>query len=128
MKQALVWITCAGMLCGCVSVTEAGQRVRYVMHSEAPADCRFLGEIDVGSSASGFVYLPNDIRETKILMRNKCAALGGNLLVIDAIMAGPPMSGSQQNKFSGSGRAYRCPEVKNEKSSNIAPNRSPSSN
>ena len=48
--------------------------------SEAPKDCKEIGEVSVGS------FLPHVTMESvKNEMRNKTSAMGGNFLVIDEI-------------------------------------------
>jgi hypothetical protein len=106
------------VLASCSSLNESAQNVKYSTKSEAPKDCKELGEVSVGS------FLPHVTMESvKNEMRNKTAAMGGNFLVIDEIKSvsssTPPMvgsngfmmgGGSSSSGYAGSGRAYQCPQ------------------
>ena len=130
MKQMLIGLVSAGLLFGCVAISAHGDHVQYVTHSEAPAACKLLGEVDVGASNSKFQQLPSDIYETKILMRNQCAEMGGNFLVIDAILTASTGHSGPNSTFVGSGRAYQCPQdhvdaTRNDSTQEPALNKSP---
>ena len=106
------------LLGGCSGLNESAQNVKYSTKSEAPKDCKEIGEVSVGS------FLPHVTMESvKNEMRNKTSAMGGNFLVIDEIKSvsssTPPMvganglmmgGGSSSSGYTGSGRAYQCPQ------------------
>jgi Domain of unknown function (DUF4156) len=87
----------------CASLNESGQSVKYATKSEAPAGCKEIGEVSVGSLMPMF-----DMTSVKNSMRNKTAEMGGNYLVIDDIKDVRGTNGSA-NGYAGSGRAYQCP-------------------
>jgi hypothetical protein len=101
----------------CSSLNESAQNVTYSTKSEAPKDCREIGEVSVGSIIAHLT-----MESVKNEMRNKTAAMGGNFLVIDEIKSvsssTPPTIGSNglligggttSSGYAGSGRAYQCP-------------------
>jgi Domain of unknown function (DUF4156) len=114
----LLTAACVLLLASCSSLNESAQNVKYSTKSEAPKECKELGEVSVGS------FLPHVTMESvKNEMRNKTAAMGGNFLVIDEIKSvsssTPPMVGSNglmtgggtsSSGYAGSGRAYQCPQ------------------
>jgi hypothetical protein len=103
----------------CSSLNESAQNVKYSTKSEAPKECREIGEVSVGA------ILPHmTIESVKNEMRNQTAAKGGNFLVIDEIKSvsssTPPSiganglmmgGGSTTSGYTGSGRAYQCPQT-----------------
>ena len=107
------------LLTSCSSLNESAQNVKYSTKSEASKDCAEIGEVSVGS------FVPHlTIESVKNEMRNKTSAVGGNFLVIDEIKtvtsSAPPMvganglmtgGGSSSSGYTGSGRAYRCPQA-----------------
>jgi PBP1b-binding outer membrane lipoprotein LpoB len=110
--------TCVLLLASCSGLNESAQNVKYSTKSEAPKDCKEIGEVSVGS------FLPHMTMESvKNEMRNKTSAMGGNFLVIDEIKSvsssTPPTvganglmmgGGSSSSGYTGSGRAYQCPQ------------------
>ena len=85
--------TCVLLLASCSGLNESAQNVKYSTKSEAPKDCKEIGEVSVGS------FLPHMTMESvKNEMRNKTSAMGGNFLVIDEIKSvsssTPPTVGS----------------------------------
>lgn len=106
------------LLASCSGLNESAQNVKYSTKSEAPKDCKEIGEVSVGS------FLPHVTMESlKNEMRNKTSAMGGNFLVIDEIKSvsssTPPViganglmmgGGSSSSGYTGSGRAYQCPQ------------------
>ena len=110
--------TCVLLLASCSGLNESAQNVKYSTKSEAPKNCKEIGEVSVGS------FLPHVTMESvKNEMRNKTSAMGGNFLVIDEIKSvsssTPPMvgsnglmmgGGSSSSGYAGSGRAYQCPQ------------------
>jgi uncharacterized protein DUF4156 len=117
-------LSVAALIAGCVffascaGLSESAQNVKYATKSEAPAGCKEIGEVSVGS------FLPHLTMESvKNEMRNKTSAMGGNFLVIDEIKSvsssTPPTvganglmmgGGSSSTGYTGSGRAYQCPQ------------------
>ena len=109
---------CVLLLASCSGLNESAQNVKYSTKSEAPKDCKEIGEVSVGS------FLAHVTMESvKNEMRNKTAAMGGNFLVIDEIKSvsssTPPTVGSNglmmgggfsSSGYAGSGRAYQCPQ------------------
>ena len=107
------------LLTSCSSLNESAQNVKYSTKSEAPKNCVEIGEVSVGS------FLPHlTIESVKNEMRNKTSSAGGNFLVIDEIKSvtssSPPTvganglmtsGGSSSRGYTGSGRAYRCPQA-----------------
>jgi Domain of unknown function (DUF4156) len=87
----------------CASLNESGQNVKYATKSEAPAGCKEIGEVSVGS-----LFQMYDMTSVKNAMRNKTAEMGGNFLVIDDIKNVRGANGSSSG-YAGSGRAYQCP-------------------
>ncbi len=86
-----------------MSLNESGQNVKYATKTEAPAECKEIGEVSVGSLVSMY-----DMTSVKNSMRNKTAEMGGNYLVIDGIKSIASTNGSS-NGYVGTGRAYQCP-------------------
>jgi hypothetical protein len=81
---------------------ELGSHVPYLMHEEAPATARFLGEVECQECSQ---------IEVKNMLRIKAAQMGGNLLVIDTITESQYKGTST---YSGSGRVYTVKEVPEE--------------
>ena len=113
----LLLATCA-FLASCAGLNESAQNVKYSTKSEAPKDCKEIGEVSVGSF---FAHVT--MESVKNEMRNKTSAMGCNFLVIDEIKSvsssTPPMvganglmmgGGSSSSGYAGSGRAYKCPQ------------------
>ncbi len=121
MKNVVFYVLLAicVLLGSCSSLDESAQNVKYSTKSEAPKDCREIGEVSVGS------ILPHLTMESvKNEMRNKTSQMGGNFLVIDEIKSvsssTPPTigsngllmgGGSTSSGYAGSGRAYQCPST-----------------
>ena len=127
MRKVLLWITTTIATClflgSCTELHETAQNVQYSTKSEAPKDCKQIGEVAVGSIIPLF-----DMTSVKNAMRNKTAQMGGNFLVIDDIktVSSPAVSPGGYNGFgssggytssgstsgyAGSGRAYQCPQA-----------------
>jgi hypothetical protein len=87
----------------CAGLKESAQNVRYSTKSEAPKECREIGEVSVGS-----IFPLFDMTSVKNAMRNKTAEMGGNYLVIDDLKSVQSTNGSSGG-YAGSGRAYQCP-------------------
>jgi hypothetical protein len=95
-------ITCL-FTASCASLSESAQNVKYATKTEAPAGCKEIGEVSVGSLVSMY-----DMTSVKNAMRNKTAEMGGNYLVIDDIKTVAGANGSSSG-YAGTGRAYQCP-------------------
>ena len=119
MKNIVFYVLLAvcALAASCSSLNESAQNVKYSTKSEAPKDCREIGEVSVGSILAHFT-----MESVKNEMRNKTAEMGGNFLVIDEIKSvtssTPPTigsnglligGGSSSDGYAGSGRAYHCP-------------------
>jgi Domain of unknown function (DUF4156) len=119
MKNIVFYVLLAvgALAASCSSLNESAQNVKYSTKSEAPKDCREIGEVSVGSILAHFT-----MESVKNEMRNRTAEMGGNFLVIDEIKSvtssTPPMigsnglligGGSSSDGYAGSGRAYHCP-------------------
>jgi hypothetical protein len=111
----LLLATCV-FLGSCAGLNESAQNVKYSTKSEAPKDCTEIGEVSVGS-----IFAHLTMESVKNAMRNKTSEMGGNFLVIDEIKSvsnsnpmvganGTMMSGSTSSGYTGSGRAYQCPQ------------------
>lgn len=74
-----------------------GERVKLIMHAEAPADAVFLGDLHTVLHRH-LTYLKNDLR-------NQTARLGGDLVVLDDIQQ--EIFQSQTWGYIGIGRAYK---------------------
>jgi hypothetical protein len=103
-------------LSSCVGLNEAAQNVKYSTKSEASKDCKEIGEVSVGSILPLYT-----IESVKNAMRNKTTEMGGNFLVIDEIkgvssgssvsnVVGGTSSYTSTSGYTGSGRAYQCPQ------------------
>ena len=80
--------------------------MEYVTNSEAPKECRLIGEVEAGGGVVWPSSQPYTLAQLKTIMRNQTAGKGGNFLVIDALT----MSGSgEEARSDGTGRAYNCP-------------------
>jgi hypothetical protein len=104
------------VLSSCVGLNEAAQNVKYSTKSEASKDCKEIGEVSVGSILPLYT-----IESVKNAMRNKTTEMGGNFLVVDEIKGVPSVSSvsnvaggagsyTSTNGYTGSGRAYLCPQ------------------
>ena len=82
MKNIVFYVLLAvgALAASCSSLNESAQNVKYSTKSEAPKDCREIGEVSVGSILAHFT-----MESVKNEMRNKTAEMGGNFLVIDEI-------------------------------------------
>jgi Domain of unknown function (DUF4156) len=94
----------------CVGLHEAAQNVKYSTKTEASKDCSEIGEVSVGSIIPLYT-----IESVKNAMRNKANEMGGNFLVVDEIKSvtspsGVSSSGGGTSGYTGSGRAYQCPQ------------------
>jgi hypothetical protein len=79
----------------CASATPQGEKVRITSDPEAVQGCKFLGNVQ-SNSALG-------TESEEITMKNKTAALGGNVLLISSFQAPTYGAGSL-----GVGEAYLC--------------------
>jgi hypothetical protein len=107
MKRRLALTAIALMslaiLTSCVTkLTSEGAKVRILMKQEAPADAQLLGTVE-----TSILEDHPTIMSVQNALRNKAAQLGGNLLVIDVILA--ETSGGTygtSTSYVGNGRAY----------------------
>ncbi|GEM_PF-802562 len=85
---------------GCLSttLTEQGKKVQLLMKEEAPKEYQLID--DIATTGLG----ESDIIGVKNNLRNKTAALGGDLVVIDTIEM---HSGDAGTYYTGNGRAYK---------------------
>lgn len=97
----LLLIGLLGMATACASLTEAGNKVKYVTKTEAPAECKEIGEVTDGMMGS------SSISQVKIKLRNETGEKGGNFLVIETIEKSYNDQGGVY--YRGTGRAYSCP-------------------
>ena len=79
-----------------VTLTPAGENVKLIMHTEAPENAEYLGDIQTNAL--------NDLLSVKNDLRNHAARMGGNLLVVDTIQ--PEFFQGKNWGYSGSGRVY----------------------
>jgi hypothetical protein len=80
-----------------VKLTPGGEKVKLLVHEEAPKSAKFLGDIETRSLLSA-ICVKNELR-------NRAARLGGNLVVVDNIS---PV-GSEGELYMGSARVYDVP-------------------
>jgi len=92
------------LFASCAGLSESAQNVKYATKSEAPAECKEIGEVSTGSLVPMF-----DMTSVKNSLRNKTAEMGGNYLVVDEIKSVRGTNGSSTG-YAGSGRAYQCPQ------------------
>ena len=113
-KITLVFL--AAVLAGCAAapLISGSERVR-ITNSEPIKECKFLGEVtgSQGNFISG-AWTSNENLETGARndIKNKAAAMGGNVVSILTQRAGQTGSGSssQQTNVTLSGNVYHCPE------------------
>ncbi|PKL35999.1 MAG: hypothetical protein CVV44_17405 [Spirochaetae bacterium HGW-Spirochaetae-1] len=100
LKVSLILLVAMFVFSGCqTALTKEGGAVRIIMKEEPPAGAKMLATIESGmfSNHPSVVSVQNDLR-------NKTAELGGNLLVVDVIVAKSSEGGIT---YSGNGRAYK---------------------
>jgi hypothetical protein len=96
LKFGLMVVSCVALL-GCVSLpdeTPGGKAVK-IMQGDVPADCVELKSVDW----HGAKY--HSLTDVKTALREKTAALGGNVLRLEGIGSSP--------EANGVGTAYKCP-------------------
>ena len=104
--------------CAAVPLNPGAQKIRIAL-SEPGKECKFLGDV-TGSQGDFFTgaYTSNENLETgaRNTLKNKAAALGGNLIVMLTQRAGQTGSSGQyggsssQTNVTLSGNVYKCPE------------------
>jgi hypothetical protein len=104
--------------CAATALQPGAEKVR-VTNTEPTSECEFLGDI-TGSQGDAFTgpFTSNENLETGARndLKNKAAALGGNLVVLITERAGQTGSVSegsgsvQQTNVTLSGNVYRCPK------------------
>lgn len=96
--------------CAATPLNSSSQRVR-ITNSEPSRECTFLGDVtgSQGGAVSGF-WTANEDLETGARndIKNKAAALGGNVISILHHQAGETKN--HQTDVTISGNVYRCPE------------------
>ena len=103
MKKVLgliLLVLLLGVFSSCASsLTAKGKSVKYVTKSEAPSNCKEIGEVEIG--------FPKAVStsDAKVMLRNETAEKGGNFLVIDTIEVHYNDSGKY---YEAGGRAYKC--------------------
>ncbi len=82
----------------CVSfdLTEAGRTVDVMVKEEPPPTSRYIGDVEIGVSD----WKPYSMTALKNVLRNRAAALGGDLLVIDTVLTNGGI-------YIGSGRVFK---------------------
>jgi hypothetical protein len=80
------------------ALTPEGERVRILIHAEAPEDALFLGDIHTG--------IHDQLESVKNDLRNQTARLGGDLMVLDNIQQ--DIIDGQTRGYLGIGRAYKA--------------------
>jgi hypothetical protein len=116
----LITILTSIIIAGCAAapLNPEAQKVRIVL-SEPGKECKFLGDV-TGSQGDFFTgaYTSNEHLETgaRNALKNKAAAMGGNVVVILTQRAGQTGSygeyggSSSQTNVTLSGNVYNCPE------------------
>lgn len=106
-------------LAGCAATPlQPGAEMVRVTNTEPGSECEFLGDI-TGNQGNSFTgpFITNENLETGARhdLKNKAAALGGNLVVLLTQRAGQTGSVSEiggsveQTNVTLSGNVYRCP-------------------
>lgn len=105
------------VLAGCAATPlHPGAQMVRVTNTEPGSECKFLGDItgNQGNSWTGqFITNANLETGARNDLKNKAAALGGNLVVLLTQRTGGSggTGGSgQQTNVTLSGNVYRCPE------------------
>ena len=104
------------VLAGCsVTPLQTGAEGVRVTNTEPASECKFLGDI-TGNEGNAFTgsFTSNENLETGARndLKNKAAALGGNVVVLITQRAGQTGSGDTggaQTNVTLSGNVYRCP-------------------
>ena len=119
MKKITV-VFLAAVMAGCAAapLIPGSERVR-ITNSEPGKECKFLGDV-TGNQGNFFTgpWTSNENLETGARndIKNKAAAMGGNIVAILTQRAGQTGSfgqyggSSQQTNVAVSGNVYRCPE------------------
>ncbi|HEY5756973.1 MAG TPA: DUF4156 domain-containing protein [Steroidobacter sp.] len=109
----------SAILAGCAATPlQPGAQMVRVSNTEPGPECKFLGDI-TGNQGNSFTgpFITNENLETGARndLKNKAAALGGNLVVLLTQRAGQTggpgeVGGSvEQTNVTLSGNVYRCP-------------------
>ena len=117
-KIAVVFLSAVVAGCAAVPISPGADRVK-ITNTEPGKECKFLG--DVTGNQGNFLTGPwtsNENLETGARndMKNKAAAMGGNVIAILTQRAGQTGSSgyyggsSQQTNVTVTGSVYRCPE------------------
>ena len=119
MKQ-LIMALAVCFLIGCAAIAlRPGAELVRVTNTEPGRECQFLGDV-TGSQGNRYSgrYTSNENLETGARndLKNKAAALGGNVVYLISQRAGQTgrynrdSGSSQQTNVTLSGSVYRCPE------------------
>ena len=110
-KITVVFLTAVVAGCAAVPINLGAELVR-ITNSEPGKECKFLGDV-TGNQGNFFTgpLTSNESLETGARndMKNKAAAMGGNVVAILTQRAGHTSSGQQTN-VTLTGNVYRCPE------------------
>lgn len=107
------------VLAGCAATPlQPGAEMVRVTNTEPGSECKFLGDI-TGNQGNSFTgpFITNENLETGARndLKNKAAALGGNLVVLLTQRAGQTgglgggVGSVEQTNVTLSGNVYRCP-------------------
>lgn len=117
--QVLGLFVAVSILSGCAAKQLKPEAARIRVAISEPAGCEYLGEV-TGAQGNFFTggWTSNEALETGARndMKNKAAAMGGNVIVMLANRAGQTGSSgqyggsSQQTNVAYAGAVYRCPE------------------
>lgn len=88
--------------CASITLTEGGQNVKYTLKKEPESGYQEIGKVTVGQHV--WEGAPDE-EQAVIMIRNKTAEMGGNLVIIDAIEQKNAPEGGVY--FSASGKAYK---------------------
>jgi hypothetical protein len=117
MRKLLLFSFVALTGCAATALQPGAERVRLT-NNEPGSECQFLGDI-TGNQGNSFTgpFITNENLETGARhdLKNKAAAIGGNLVVLLTNRAGHTgalgdIGGSvEQTNVTLSGNVYRCP-------------------
>jgi hypothetical protein len=118
MNVKLLSFCASAFVAGCAATSlQPGAEVVRITNTEPGSECRFLGDI-TGNQGNAFTggFTPNKNLDTGARndLKNKAAALGGNLVMLITERAGQTGSfndggGSTQTNVTLTGNVYDCP-------------------
>lgn len=115
MKISFILIGLLFAGCAATQLNPGAERVR-VTNTEPGKECQFLGEVtgnQGGSLTGGITSNANLETGARNDLKNKAAAMGGNLVVIITQRAGQTTGqygAGGQTSVTISGNVYKCPE------------------